>query len=54
MIQHWTQPLAYMILAILALFGVYAVIRVGYRAYYRSRAEYESEKKMAEKAKEEG
>ena len=52
MFEYWTQPLAYMALAILTLISVYAVIRVGYRAYYRARAEYESEKKMAEKAKE--
>ena len=53
MLEHWTQPLTWLALALLTLIGIYAVIRVGYRAYYRSRAEYESEKKMAKKAKEE-
>lgn len=52
MFEHWTQPLVWVALAILILVGIYAVIRAGSRAYYRSRAEYESEKKMAEKAKE--
>lgn len=53
MIQHWIQPLVWLALTILAMMGIYIAIRVGSRAYYRSRAEYESEKKMAEKAKEE-
>jgi hypothetical protein len=45
MIQHWTQPLAWVALGILVLVSIYAAIRAGTRAYYKSRAEYESEKK---------
>jgi len=45
MIQHWTQPLAWLALGIMALIGGYAAFRLWSRAVYKSRAEYESEKK---------
>jgi hypothetical protein len=50
MLQYWIQPLVWMALAILALIGIYAVIRAGSRAYYKSKAEYESEKNNKEES----
>lgn len=46
---HWLPtPLVWMGLAFLALIAIYFAIRVGSRAYYRSKAEYESEKNNKE------
>jgi len=45
MFEHWTQPLAWLGLGILALVAIYAVARFASRAYYKSRAEYERSKK---------
>ena len=57
MFDHWTQPLAQtgwtLLLALLGLLGIYALVRVGCRAYYKSRAEYEQEIKPKKTIKEE-
>jgi hypothetical protein len=50
MFEYWTQPLVWMALGIMALVCIYAVIRAGTRAYYKSKAEYESEKNNKEES----
>jgi hypothetical protein len=48
MFEYWAQPLVWIAGAMLSLIGIYAIIRAGTRAYYKSKAEYETEKNNKE------
>lgn len=46
--EYWMQPLAWLAAGILALVGIYAALRLGSRAYFKSRAEYDQSRNKEE------